>query len=735
MARPVDPAALAALGQVELHYTRDLESIWADCPEHVAELNGAVLQRLGQAFARGTRPDAADRPLGWAVIGTAGTGKTHLLGALRRQVWQEGGWFVLLDLLDVNDFWGTTALGFVDSLTRPMPGQASQGLVLVDRLCARFELEAMAAALATADAAGWAEIVRAIAAAVRREDSRGALAHRDVIPVLLALLSADPELQDCARAWLTGTDIETGGRHRLALMRSAIPPRRAVEGLSWLMSLGGPTMCALDQIDAIVSVAHAAAGAGTPSEDKAQNRALAVIDELAGGLMDLREVTRRTIPVVASLEGTWATLCARAIAAFRDRFQPVRLEHIGHADTAAGLVGKRLATAYAEAGFAPPYPTWPFRPEAFAGVTQFSPRQLLQACRAHVEACLDTGEVTELAGFPNATTPAGPPPSPAGPPPSPEQDAINPPPPPVPPAESPIDARYAVLSALPPPPGLLGLGGDDARVVELLLAALQALVRQSALPATQDMLLDRDIPGLHARLRLIDNAAGGRERHHGFRAIPHTNAIAAQTRLQQAITGAGIDRDLPFRHLVVLRDGRLAERAENGGDAAPVRAARRPGAGARCGGFRPLRRPADAARRGARRARRLAAPAPAARRIGLLSQPRPGGGSAWARRTPRAAGHRPPRAAARRAAGRPADDHAPTDHAPTGDAPTGDAPTGRSARDPRRRPAAGAAIARAAAPPPRRDRRRRLGQDRAAAPADRGGGAPRRSGDRARQQQ
>ena len=124
-------------------------------------------------------------------------------------------------------------------------------------------------------------------------------------PLLLALLSADPGLQDFARAWLTGADIEAAGRERLHLMRSAIPPRKAVQGLSWLMALGGPTICALDQIDAIVSVAHAAAGTGTPSEDRAQNRALAVIDELAGGLMDLREMTRQTMMVVASLEGTW----------------------------------------------------------------------------------------------------------------------------------------------------------------------------------------------------------------------------------------------------------------------------------------------------------------------------------------------------------------------------------------------------------------------------------------------
>ena len=77
--------------------------------------------------------------------------------------------------------------------------------------------------------------------------------HYDLTITLMDL--ATHELQDFARAWLTGVDIEPPGKAALGVLRSALPPRKALEGLSWLMGLGGPTLCALDQVDAIVSVA------------------------------------------------------------------------------------------------------------------------------------------------------------------------------------------------------------------------------------------------------------------------------------------------------------------------------------------------------------------------------------------------------------------------------------------------------------------------------------------------
>jgi hypothetical protein len=103
---------LAAIRSVDLDWARHLQSVWDDDAFNVPELNGVVADDLIDYALTCDRP-AAKSPLGRAIIGAAGAGKTHLVGELRRRIWDKGGWFVLLDLADVNDFWATAALSYL----------------------------------------------------------------------------------------------------------------------------------------------------------------------------------------------------------------------------------------------------------------------------------------------------------------------------------------------------------------------------------------------------------------------------------------------------------------------------------------------------------------------------------------------------------------------------------------------------------------------------------------------
>ena len=77
----------------------------------------ALIEDIIDYLTKKTRDvDPADEPQGRIVVGPAGLGKTHLIGELRRRVWQNGGFFVLLDLVGVKDFWSSVALGFLNSL-------------------------------------------------------------------------------------------------------------------------------------------------------------------------------------------------------------------------------------------------------------------------------------------------------------------------------------------------------------------------------------------------------------------------------------------------------------------------------------------------------------------------------------------------------------------------------------------------------------------------------------------
>ena len=86
---------LDAFRSVDFDWTRQLRSIWRDAPYNVPSLHKERLDDLVDYFVRKTRDlDPADEPLGHVIVGPAGYGKTHLIGELRRRIWEIDGWFV-----------------------------------------------------------------------------------------------------------------------------------------------------------------------------------------------------------------------------------------------------------------------------------------------------------------------------------------------------------------------------------------------------------------------------------------------------------------------------------------------------------------------------------------------------------------------------------------------------------------------------------------------------------------
>src|SRR5215467_4234214 len=108
---------LEAFRSVDFSWTRQLRSVWRDQSYHVESLHKNVSDDLIEYFLSNTRDrDPDNEPLGRVVLGPAGIGKTHLMGELRRQVWDSSGIFILLDFVGIKDFWSSVALGFLNSL-------------------------------------------------------------------------------------------------------------------------------------------------------------------------------------------------------------------------------------------------------------------------------------------------------------------------------------------------------------------------------------------------------------------------------------------------------------------------------------------------------------------------------------------------------------------------------------------------------------------------------------------
>jgi len=374
--------------------------------------------------------------------------------------------------------------------------------------------------------------VRSLGSLHRQETA----AHRDVVTALMLLISEDLDCHSVAHAWLQGMSLDAHIVRPLGL-HGTNEPIKVVEGLSWVMSLVGPTLIAIDQIDAIVSASNARTRAAAVGSNEEQAEAQSIVESLALGLMDLHERKRRAVTVISCLEATWKVLEEQATVAVTDRYNsPVTLRALPSGDMAAALVAGRLAQTYSPCGFTPPYSTWPFASTAFDTAIGFSPRQLLKACEAYRQRCVAQEAVTELRTFLHGDQPAGPP--------TPKTEGLD--------QEYEQQKKAASISRL------LDADGED-ELRELLDASLRHFEKHLDLPDNIDVEVQRDPdqkrPSLHGRLFFTFHNEGDREQHYCFRILGHTNAIAFQSRLRAAMTASGIDRALKFRQLFILRRG------------------------------------------------------------------------------------------------------------------------------------------------------------------------------------
>jgi hypothetical protein len=303
------------------------------------------------------------------------------------------------------------------------------------------------------------------------------------------------------------------------------------------MSLAGPTLIAVDQIDAIVSASNAASRTNGNGATQEQEEAQSIVEALANGLIDLHEKKRRAVTVISCLEATWRVLQDKTVVSVTDRYSsPAILHALPSGDIAKGLIAARLSKAYASAGFEPPYPTWPFTDAAFESAVGFSPRQLLKACEQHRQNCIASGEVTECETF------------------APAEEL----PKPKPVVDNELDLILAAEFDMASADGLLDAENED-RLQELLDPTLRLFEKHFDLPEDIDSVAQPDSeqkrPALHGRLTFIFRNEGDREQHYCFRGLSHTNANAFQSRLKAAMTASGIDQALGFRHLFILRRG------------------------------------------------------------------------------------------------------------------------------------------------------------------------------------
>ena len=553
---PPEVGPLAALQSVDFDWVARLDGVWrdpvADVPKLHAQQRSEVTHRLEALSAAPAGQHGSQ--LGLVYVGNPGAGKTHFLSFVRRQAFARGLHFVLVDMTDVRDFWSTLVLGYLDSLGRPSVGNRTQLQLVLQRFVelgvsvTNPDLDfAKGGLLAAVDllAAKDPGILKAATDDVLNGLHRSKYcapadvqSHQNVVRALFLLNSRDFEVSSIGHTWLQGVTIDEVESHRFGIKHTKETHRALLKGISWCMSLAAPSVLAFDQLDAIVAEQDLAAGNPASVEsDEQQKVALSIIEGIAGGLAAVIDQTTRTLPVLTALNRTWMVLQERGLQAHKDRFQdpPMVLRPIERSEIALSMVEARLSAAYQCIGFQPAYPSWPFQPAFFDSLEGAFPRQVLQKCDEHKRFCAAKNEVIEL-GWTE------------------KQIIVE-----APPATRSTTSGFdELLQKVKAEPSLLEEEQEDA-LGELVLRGCELLLKEARPPADVDHLVDADFsgnkrfPSLHARVRIVYHDQGDREEHVCLRVLQRTNPMSYKARLSAAMTAAGIDRDLPFRKLIIIR--------------------------------------------------------------------------------------------------------------------------------------------------------------------------------------
>lgn len=533
----MNPDERRALSALRFDVAPVPDDVWRGSPFHVEALHGEVVQHILHGLDDARRsPDGS--PIGVALQGQAGSGKTHLLGWVREQTMRGGGYFFLVGLLDGAAFWTSAALAVLDGLQRDHLGQGSQLTVFLRRLCDAAGMPERVTEAVTGQTKLTRDHLDGFVAGLRRHNSQVGIACHHTARAMVLLAAGDPAAQDVGYAYLQSMqEMEPGERLEWGIQREPKLPQLVVQEISQLLALTGPAVVAVDQLDTLIAQLWSTTAGKEAAGESAEQTLL--INQIADGLMALRQTTRRTLTVLACLPSTWTLIRTRATKSVADRFREVlTLKGIASADIAHDIVAKRFGVRFGELGFEPPYPTWPVRAEAFAQATVFTPRLLINRINEHVQVCLREGSVRELSSFSEPDTVPLPVPAPA-----PDEDDK-------------LDRRFAELRAAADVAGAMHGDTEDAAMPGLLEAALTAWIEELG-EAGRAFRVDPPQGGkvpLHARLRRCLDEATEDEQHWSFRAVARSHPNAALSRIRAARTSAGLSRGITKRKLFLLRN-------------------------------------------------------------------------------------------------------------------------------------------------------------------------------------
>ena len=232
---------LAALSAVNLDWTQPLQDVWTDLPHDIEDLHRDTRNALGVRLDRLLRP--CPRPEAAVIMGDAGTGKTHLISALRREAYARNIGFILVDMSMYRDFWDTMLLSTFKALMKPGPTQALQFQEILEHVLALYGPPSQPGLtledLSLMTPPGLINVTQEILGQLMC-DSENALTHQDAVRALVLLNSKQFTLKNVGFAWLQGLPVDEEKGFVYGFQRAQQDRTQIFAGISWLASAACP---------------------------------------------------------------------------------------------------------------------------------------------------------------------------------------------------------------------------------------------------------------------------------------------------------------------------------------------------------------------------------------------------------------------------------------------------------------------------------------------------------------
>jgi hypothetical protein len=328
---------LRALAALQLNWVTGSHDVWDGADVYVPDLHRQAAREITRRMDAARRSNSS----GLVLEGMQGSGKTQLLGWVREQVQRGGGYFFLVNLVRGETFWESVVEAMLDGLSRSHAGSGDTQLrVLLGRLGERAGTSRTVRAVAEGRRATKVGLAKFVDELGDRAGLR--VEVRDTARALAMRGSDDASAQELAKAYFLCDELDAQARLEYGL-GAARGPERTVRQLSEILALTCHSVIAVDQLDPLIaSAASSLATVDSSQEDPKRDHS---VNQVAQGLMGLRDGTLRTLTLLACIPNSWKLIKERGVVTAPDRFRrpTLNLERISSPEMAQAIVEKHLA--------------------------------------------------------------------------------------------------------------------------------------------------------------------------------------------------------------------------------------------------------------------------------------------------------------------------------------------------------------------------------------------------------